>query len=70
MEEKNDVINVNVKKETKEKAMEIFKKYNLTMTEAITMYLKEIIKYNGIPFRIVKNPKKKNKFNNLLNDKN
>lgn len=59
MEKKDDVINVMVDTEIKNKAMEILKENGYTMTEAITLYLKEIIKFNGIPFKIVTEPDKK-----------
>jgi addiction module RelB/DinJ family antitoxin len=58
MKNKIDVINVMVNREVKEKATKVLKMYNISMTQAITLYLKEIINYNGIPFRIVKNPNK------------
>lgn len=59
MEEKNDVINVKVDAYFKEEAEKVFKSYGLTMTDAITLYLKEVIKCNGIPFRLIANSKKK-----------
>lgn len=46
------VINVNVDKKVKEEAIQVLNNLNLTLTEAIELYLKEIIKYNGIPFKI------------------
>ena len=58
MEEKNDVINVMVDTINKNEANKILKEQGFTMTEAITLYLKEIIKYNGIPFEILINTKK------------
>ena len=61
MGSKKSVININVNKELKEEAMKVFKEYGLTMTDAINLYLREIIKYNGIPFRIALDPKKKKK---------
>ena len=51
MKERDAVINV--------QATKIFKEYGLTMTDAINLYLEEIIKCNGIPFRLTLNPKKK-----------
>lgn len=59
MKEEIEVINVNVDAKIKEEATKIFKNINLTMTDAINLYLEKIIEYNGIPFKIVKNPKKK-----------
>ena len=58
MEDKNDVINVMVDTINKNEANKILKEQGFTMTEAITLYLKEIIKYNGIPFEILINTKK------------
>lgn len=51
-------VNVNVDANIKEEATKIFKNLNLTKTDAINLYLEKIIEYNGIPFKIVKNPKK------------
>lgn len=59
MEEKNDVINVKVNTEFKKEAEKVFEKYGITMTDAITLYLREVIKCNGIPFKLVANSKKK-----------
>lgn len=59
MRERDAVINVQVDTKVKEEAMKIFKEYGLTMTDAINLYLEEIIKCNGIPFRLTLNPKKK-----------
>lgn len=55
------VINVQVDTKAKEEAMKVFKEYGLTMTEAIELYLKEIIKCNGIPFRLTLDDGKKKK---------
>ena len=53
MKEKNDVINILIDTKKKEKAMKILKEQGYTMTDAITLFLKEVIKYNGIPFELV-----------------
>lgn len=50
------VINVMVDKQDKEQATNILKDLGLTMSTAINMFVKQIIKEGGIPFEI-KNPK-------------
>lgn len=45
-------INVRVDKDIKEEANNIFKRLGLNMTEAITLYLKQVISLNGIPFEL------------------
>ena len=50
---KDDVININVNAKIKEEAAKILKEKGYSMTEAINLYLKEVIKCNGIPFDIV-----------------
>lgn len=50
------VINVNVDSKDKETATNILKDLGLNMTTAINMFLKQIIKNDGLPFE-VKNPK-------------
>jgi len=52
------MITVNVDKETKEKANKIFNDLGLNMSTAINIYLRAVIKNNGIPFEITN---KKNK---------
>ena len=51
---KKDVINVNVNKSIKEEAMKIFKNNEITMTDAIEMFLNKIVEYNGIPFELIR----------------
>ena len=43
-------INTRVNKEVKEKATKILDRLGLTMSQAITLYLNQIIYTNGIPF--------------------
>ena len=59
MKDEFDVINVNVDAKNKQEAISAFKENGLTMTDAISLYLREIIKCNGIPFRLTLNSKKK-----------
>ena len=54
---KKDVINVNVNKSIKEEAMKIFKNNEITMTDAIEMFLNKIVEYNGIPFELIRKKK-------------
>lgn len=57
-EKKNIYVRVN--SNNKNRATKILKEQDFTMTEAITLYLKEIVKCNGIPFDIVLNSENKN----------
>lgn len=50
----NTIISVNVDSETKEKAIKIFNDLGLNMSTAINIFLKAVIKENGIPFAITK----------------
>ncbi len=43
-------INTRIDKEVKDKATEVLDKLGLSMSQAITIYLKQIIYTNGIPF--------------------
>ena len=54
---KKEVINVNVNKSIKEEAMKIFKNNEITMTDAIEMFLNKIVEYNGIPFELIRKKK-------------
>ncbi len=45
-------INTRVNKEVKEKATKVLDKLGLTMSQAITLYLNQIILTNGIPFEL------------------
>lgn len=56
METLTSAINVQVDKQDKEQATNILKDLGLNMSTAINMFVKQIIKEDGIPFEI-KNPK-------------
>lgn len=43
-------LNIRTDKEVKEQAEEIFAELGLTMTSAINIFLKTVIRENGIPF--------------------
>ena len=45
-------IQTRVDKESKEQAKEILSRLNITLSEAIAMYLKQIIYHRGIPFEL------------------
>lgn len=45
-------LNVNVNAETKKEASKILDELGLNMTTAINIYLKQIVKHNGIPFEV------------------
>lgn len=49
-------INVNVDTETKNKATEILKGLGLNMSTAINMFLTQVVKRDGIPFKVT-NPR-------------
>jgi len=49
---KNERINIRVSKKTKVKSAKIFKELGLTTSQAIEIYLKAVIKKNGIPFKL------------------
>ena len=54
MAEKRDtvMISANLDAETKKKAEKIFDQLGLNMTTAINLYLKAVVKANGLPFPI------------------
>ncbi len=45
-------INIRTDKETKDEAERIFKELGLTMSTAINMFLRQVIRVQGIPFEI------------------
>lgn len=45
-------LNVNVNAETKKEASKVLDELGLNMTTAINIYLKQIVKHNGIPFEV------------------
>jgi len=48
-------LNITVDKETLEKATEIFEKLGLTIEEAISIYLTQVVAMRGIPFPLTLN---------------
>lgn len=46
------MISANIDVETKKKAEQIFDKLGLNLTTAINLYMKAVVKANGIPFPI------------------
>lgn len=51
-------INVNVDKNDKEKATSILKDLGLNMSTAINIFIKQIVKTNGLPFDVKNKPNK------------
>lgn len=49
---KTELIQARVNEELKEKSAEILKKRGLTMSMAITLFLKELIKQKKLPFKV------------------
>jgi len=49
---KTAIIQAQVDPDIKEKAQKIFKKLNISMSEAISLYLTQVTLRNGIPFEI------------------
>lgn len=60
-------ININIDKETKDEATEVLNSLGMNMTTAITLFLKQVIKTDGIPFEI-KNPKPTRKLKRALKE--
>ncbi len=52
----NSVINVNVPKDVKDSANELFNSLGLNMSSAINMFLKKAILERGIPFEVSLKP--------------
>ena len=48
-------INIRVDTELKQAAEELFDDLGLSMSSAITMFLKSAVKYDGIPFEVKRN---------------
>jgi len=61
---RNDFINVRVNKEIKDKSEEILKDFDLRMSDAINMFLNQVVIEKGIPFSI-KQPKYDKKYHEL-----
>lgn len=48
----NSAINIMVDKKTKEEATVILKDLGLSMSSAITLFLRQVIKNDGLPFEV------------------
>ena len=48
-------INIRVDSELKQSAEELFNDLGLNMSSAITIFLKSVVSYDGIPFEIKRN---------------
>lgn len=59
MKKQTSPVNVMVDKKDKERATEILNELGLSMSGAITIYLKQIIKQNGLPFELKVDKKRK-----------
>lgn len=49
---KGTTIQVRIDEQTKKRAMRVLGHLNLTMSEAIGIYLRQIVFHNGIPFEL------------------
>ena len=58
MKDDKSPINIMVDKETKENATKIFDDLGISMSTAISMYLRQIIKNDGLPFKVRNNSNK------------
>lgn len=67
MESMTSAINVQVNKQDKEQATNILKDLGLNMSTAINMFVKQIIKEDGLPFEI-KNPKPNKELSDALKE--
>ena len=54
MKKQTAPINIMVDKKVKEESVKVLEELGLSMSMAITIYLKQIIKTNSIPFQIKK----------------
>ena len=59
MKKQTSPINIMVDKKVKEKSTEILNEIGLSMSSAITIYLKQIIKNNGLPFELKADKKRR-----------
>jgi addiction module antitoxin, relB/dinJ family len=48
-------INIRVDSELKQSAEELFNDLGLNMSSAITIFLKSVVSYDGIPFKLKRN---------------
>ena len=59
MKKQTSPINIMVEKKLKEQTTEILEDLGLSMSMAITIYLKQIVRNNGLPFELKSNKKRK-----------
>jgi len=59
MKKQTSPINVMVEKKLKEQTTEILEDLGLSMSMAITIYLKQIVRNNGLPFELKSDKKRK-----------
>lgn len=50
-------INIRVDEEIKKQAQHLFEELGVDMSTAINMFLRQAIRYNGIPFKIIREEK-------------
>ena len=60
-------INTKVEKDIKEQAEEILSDLGLTISDAVRIFLKKVINYDGIPFSLKRN-EKEHTYENLTNE--
>ncbi len=58
MKNQNSPINIMVDSKTKEDATNILKDLGLSMSTAITLFLRQVIKNDGLPFEVKNRPNK------------
>ena len=58
--DKSTNLNIRMDKNVKETSEKIFDDLGLNMTTAINMFLRQVIRVNGIPFEIKSGPNKSN----------
>ena len=59
MKKQTSPINIMVEKKLKEQTTEILEDLGLSMSMAITIYLKQIVRNNGLPFELKSDKKRK-----------
>ncbi len=59
------MISANLDAQTKKEAEKIFDRLGISMTSAINLYLKAVVKANGIPFPLTAKPEDLQRFKRL-----